>query len=84
MKMAEKKIIIFKCLAVLLLSFSCSYGNTVYDHFDNNYLDDAWQVMFKKADGWTYSESGTLLTATGIEVGEPDTWSGVHVWQINK
>ncbi len=49
----------------------------VYDHFDDGVLDPAWEVTFEDTEGWTYTESGTHLTATDIE----DIGSIVYVSQ---
>jgi len=41
---------------------------SLVDHFDDGILDPAWTVNFENASGWTYSESGTLLTVTDIAI----------------
>ena len=38
----------------------------VYDHFDNGVLDPAWSVSYQLSTGWSYTESGTNLTAADI------------------
>lgn len=38
----------------------------VYDDFNDGVLDPAWEITFEAALGWSYTESGTLLTATDI------------------
>jgi hypothetical protein len=38
----------------------------VYDHFDDGVLDPAWSVTFDNATGWSYIESGSILSVTEI------------------
>ncbi len=54
-------------LTLGLFNAANAYGDqVVYDHFDDGVLDSAWDIVLEYADGWTYSESGTLLTVTDI------------------
>jgi len=56
------------------------------DNFDNGLLDPKWDVAFENANGWTYSEYGTVLEVTDIgatvlNATSPCTWSRVKLGQ---
>jgi hypothetical protein len=67
------------CLAAVGITNSSAAVN---DHFNNNSLDPAWNVAYDNASGWTYSESGTNLSVTGIAtINSSVESSSVRVWQ---
>jgi|GEM_PF-3572692 len=39
----------------------------LFDHFDDGFLDPAWEITPQDVDGWTYDEAGTELTVTDID-----------------
>jgi hypothetical protein len=45
----------------------------ISDHFNDGTLAPAWNITYKDATGWTYTESGTKLTVTGIGATHPNT-----------
>ncbi len=57
--------------AVVILIVACAnstLADSVFDHFDDEMLDPAWQIIFDNSLGWMYSEAGTLLTVTDIDI----------------
>jgi hypothetical protein len=63
---------------MLLMSMaSTTYASSVVsDHFDDGSLGSDWQVSFTNANGWTHTESGTLLTVTDITSATHDSGAG--------
>jgi hypothetical protein len=58
----------FSLMAAVVLFATCQASAAVFDHFNNGQLDPAWGVTFQNATGWSYTESGTELVVSDIEM----------------
>jgi hypothetical protein len=76
--MREVKFFIVAVMFVFLGGTYQAYG--VYDDFDDGVLDSAWQISYTNATGWTYQESGTNLTVSGV-TGTATGWNSVFLRQ---
>ncbi|MCE5339523.1 MAG: LamG domain-containing protein [Planctomycetaceae bacterium] len=54
-------------------------ASSISDHFDDGVLDPAWNITYNNASGWTYTESGTNLTVTGITSPVSYAWNDVFL-----
>lgn len=78
-----EKLIVNLMMVVLGLVTSTAFGDTLlYDHFDDQHLDDAWKITTEYALGWEYSENESFLDVTDIipsiiNRGSGGSWSRV-------
>ena len=75
------KILIYLAAIVAIPALCFSADVVVYDHFDDDELDTAWDVAFEHATGWTYQEAGTELSVTEIAGGVSTEWNTVTLSQ---
>lgn len=68
MKKQGKVVLAVVCLLMVVCGFAKA---NVYDHFDDGVLGSEWNVSYYNSTGWTYSESGTLITVTDIAIDDP-------------
>lgn len=66
MNLWNRRIGLVLCAWALCAPAGASTITPVFDHFDDGVLDPAWTVSLGNASGWTYAESGSLLSVTGI------------------
>jgi len=59
---------LFSLMAAVILFAACPASAGVFDHFNNGQLDPAWEVSFQNATGWSYTESGTELVVSDIDM----------------
>jgi hypothetical protein len=58
----------FSLTAAVVLFVACQASAGVFDHFNNGQLDPAWTVTLQNATGWSYTESGTELVVSDIDM----------------
>lgn len=63
-------------LAALSVPLQAPASVVLEDGFDDGILDCAWTVSFVDANGWSYDESGSALSATDIDPSAVNHTSG--------
>lgn len=72
---------LFSLMAAVIFFTTCQASAAIFDHFDDGLLDPAWEIVFDNATGWSYTESGTLLTVNDIGTLSSETSSKVLLRQ---